>query len=51
MTAAKRDLLRLAGIIALICAAVVFAADVIMLGLPVSGAASPGFRNLLEIAE
>lgn len=37
MTTEKRKLIRLAGIAALICAAIMFAADVVMLGLPVSG--------------
>jgi len=37
MTVEKRNRIRFAGIMALICAAMVFVADVVMPGLPVSG--------------
>jgi hypothetical protein len=51
MTTEKRKLIRLAGVTALICAAVVFAADVVMLGLPVSGAEINDYRVWSKIPE
>lgn len=53
MSASRRNRLRLAGIVALVCAGAVFAADVTMLGLPVSGAeaAAVDYRNLLRLPE
>lgn len=53
MSAGRRNHLRLAGIVALVCAGAVFAADVTMLGLPVSGAeaAAVDYRNLLRLPE
>ena len=53
MSAGRRNRLRLAGIVALVCAGAVFAADVTMLGLPVSGAeaAAVDYRNLLRLPE
>ena len=51
MTTGKRNRLRLAGIVSLACAAIVFAADVIMLGLPVSGSEVADYRSLANIPE
>lgn len=51
MTTAKRYRLRLAGIVSLACAAIMFAADVIMLGLPMSGSEVADFRTLVDIPE
>ena len=51
MTTAKRKRLRLAGIVSLACAATVFAADVIMLGLPVSGAEVSDYHSLALMPE
>jgi hypothetical protein len=51
MTTAKRYRLRLAGIVSLACAAIMFAADVIMLGLPLSGSEVADFRTLADIPE
>ncbi len=51
MTIEKRRRLRLAGIVALTCAALVFAADVIMLGLPVSGDEISDYRILGSLPE
>jgi len=51
MTTAKRYRLRLAGIVSLACAAIVFVADVIMLGLPVSGSEVADYRSLANIPE
>ena len=53
MTIVKRQRLRLAGIVALVCAGAVFAADATMLGLPVSGAeaAAADYRTLLRLPE
>jgi len=51
MTIEKRRLIRWAGILALACAALVFAADVIMLGLPVSGSEVAGYRSLAAVPE
>ncbi len=51
MTAEKRIRLRLAGILALVCAAIVFGADVIMLGLPVSGAEVSDYHSLALLPE
>lgn len=47
----KRKLIRYAGIAALTCVAVMFAADVIMLGLPVSGTELSDYHVLLHIPE
>lgn len=51
MTIEKRRRLRLAGIVALTCAALVFAADVIMLGMPVSGDEISDYRILGSLPE
>ena len=51
MSTDKRKRLRLAGIVSLACAAMVFAADVIMLGLPVSGSEVADYRSLANIPE
>ena len=51
MTTAKRYRLRLAGIVSLACAAIMFAADVVMLGLPLSGSEVADFRTLADIPE
>lgn len=51
MTTEKRRRIRLAGIVALTCAALVFAADVIMLGLPVSGDEILDYRILVGLPE
>lgn len=51
MTIEKRRRIRLAGIVALTCAALVFAADVIMLGLPVSGDEISDYRILVALPE
>ena len=47
----KRFRLRMAGGVALVCAAIVFAADVIMLGVPVSGEANSNYQALATIDE
>ena len=51
MTTDKLKRLRLAGVVSLACAGVVFAADVIMLGLPVSGSEVADYRSLANIPE
>ncbi len=51
MTIEKQRRIRLAGIVALTCAALVFVADVIMLGLPVSGDEISDYRILVAIPE
>ena len=51
MTTGKRNRLRLAGIVSLACAIAVFASDVIMLGLPVSGSEVVDYRSLANIPE
>ncbi len=51
MTIEKRRRIRLAGIVALTCAALVFAADIIMLGLPVSGDETSDYRTLAVLPE
>ena len=51
MTTGKRNRLRLAGIVSLACAIAVFASDVIMLGLPVSGSEVADYRSLANIPE
>ena len=51
MATDKLKRIRLAGIVALSCAALVFAADVIMLGLPVSGSEVADYRSLANIPE
>lgn len=51
MTVEKRNRIRLAGILALVCAAMVFAADVVMLGLPVSGDEISDYRILVNLPE
>ena len=47
----KRQCIRLAGVVSLACAAIVFAADVIMLGLPVSGSEIADYRILANVPE
>jgi hypothetical protein len=51
VTIDKRNRIRLAGVVALACAALVFAADVIMLGLPVSGSEVADYHILADIPE
>lgn len=51
MTTGKRNRLRLAGIVSLACAIAVFTADVIMLGLPMSGSEVADYRSLANIPE
>lgn len=51
MTIEKRNRIRFAGILALVCAAMVFAADVVMLGLPVSGDEISDYRILVNLPE
>ena len=51
MKANKRTRIRLAGVVSLACAAIVFAADVIMLGLPVSGSEVADYQILASIPE
>ncbi len=51
MTVEKRNRIRFAGVVALVCAALVFAADVIMLGLPVSGDEISDYRMLVALPE
>ena len=50
-TTDKLKRLRLAGVVSLACAATVFVADVIMLGLPVSGSAVVDYRSLANIPD
>lgn len=51
MIVSKIKRLRLAGVVSLACAAIMFAADVIMLGLPLSGSEVADFRTLANIPE
>src|SRR5437870_1471178 len=51
MTIDKLKRLRLAGVVSLACAVIVFAADVLMLGLPVSGSNMADYRILANIPE
>lgn len=51
MTFERQRRIRLAGIVALTCAALVFAADVVMLGLPVSGDEISDYRTLAALPE
>lgn len=51
MTANKTRCIRLAGLVSLACAAIMFAADVIMLGLPLSGSEVADFQTLANIPE
>ena len=47
----KRKCIRLAGVASLACAAIVFASDVIMLGLPGSGSEVADYHALANIPE
>lgn len=51
MTVEKRNRIRFAGILALVCAAMVFVADVVMLGFPVSGDEISDYRILVNLPE
>ena len=51
MATDKLKRIRFAGIVALCCAALVFAADVVMLGLPVTGSEVADYQNLANIPE
>ena len=51
MTTDKLKRLRLAGVVSLACAVIMFAADVIMLGLPVSGSEVADYRSLANIPD
>lgn len=47
----KRQCIRLAGVASLACAVIVFASDVVMLGLPVSGVEVSDYHSLARIPE